>query len=290
MAPIIVSFSELDTARQCLFKHKLGYKERWKPAEVGEALNRGTLWHHVLESHYRQIWELQKSGEVGYKLLIPGKVKREWLQDRSGGQSEMQELVEWMYDGHIEHYGYDEQWKILAVEHAPTIPLPNESGNRSRFRLKLKIDLVVSEAGKIWIIDHKSCKDLPKDKELDIDDQFGLYTAAMRRLGKKVFGSVHSAARTHRNKDQAKHPQPLEERFRRGMLYRTDIELDNLLTDAFRWARLAYSFKGGEPRSPDPDRCRWRCDFTEPCLASRKGMDLHNLLVSMGFEQDFTRH
>src|SRR5690606_17496323 len=125
-------------------------------------------------------------------------------------------------------------------------------------------DLIVRErsTGNIWILDHKSGRDLPKDKELDLDDQFGLYTWGLRQLGRRVHGSIHSAARTHRNKDQTRHPQPLHERFARKQIYRTDRELDMLALEAYRLLRLAYSIPIGEaPRSPNPDTCRWRCEI-----------------------------
>jgi RecB family exonuclease len=48
-----ISWSEIDSWRQCPFKWRLEYAERWVPAETSPALSKGTLWHTVLEKHYR---------------------------------------------------------------------------------------------------------------------------------------------------------------------------------------------------------------------------------------------
>lgn len=293
----IVSFSELDTLRQCPHKHALAYRERWVGPVTGPALRRGILWHSVMEAHYRFLMRLQQEQggvtDPRRALLLARREVMKLLVDETGHQTEDQELILWMYDGYVEFYGDDPDWEILAVEHAPQVWLPTPTGGRSRFKLKLKIDLIARERGtrNIWVIDHKSGKDLPSKKELDIDDQFGLYTWALRSMGKNVFGSIHSAARTQRNKDQTKHFQPLDERFMRTRLYRTDQELDTLAIEAYRTFTAGYRMPTDlAPRSPNPDTCRWRCDYTDPCLASRKGADEVELLTSLGFVQDYTRH
>lgn len=306
----VISYSELDTFRQCNHKHLLGYKERWTAPGTSPALARGTLWHIVMESHYKilKVW-----GEEGRpralpitlvahaadtnnikssNVLIPieqalHKAAMAHLYEQGSPVSEHSELVEWMYSGYIELFGLDEEWKILAVEHAPVMWLPTERGTRSSFRIKMKLDLIVKWDGKIWIVDHKSGKDLPTEKMLDIDDQFSLYTWGLRKLGKRVFGQVHNAARTQRNVSK---PQPLDERFGRTRLYRTDRELDTVAIEAYQTCREAYGPLNKGQRAPDSDRCRWRCDFTEPCLHGRKGGDEKQFLLDLGFVQDFTRH
>jgi len=133
-------------------------------------------------------------------------------------------------------------------------------------------------------VDHKSGADLPSERELDLDDQFGLYTWGLRKLGVAVFGSIYSAARTR----QTIEPKTLEERFSRTRLYRTDQELETLAREAWATARAFYRYRvGQEPRAPDSDRCRWRCPFTEPCLLGRKagpGAE-RRFLESGGWEQ-----
>jgi len=192
-------------------------------------------------------------------------------------------LVAWMYDGYEERWGTDPQWEVLGVEDQRLIRLPTRTGRASRFWLRMRIDLLVRERlsavggpsskVKTWVVDHKSGRDLPQERELALDDQFGLYTWGARTLGTPVFGSIYSAARTQRNRVA---PQLLEERFERYRLYRTDPELETIAREAWATARTAYSYQPGQaPRAPDtapigPSRCRAKCPFTEPCLFGRK--------------------
>ena len=61
-----VSYSEIDSARQCLLKHQFGYKERWQPPTEGRALVRGKLWHNVMEDHYRAIKTWHDAGDTEF--------------------------------------------------------------------------------------------------------------------------------------------------------------------------------------------------------------------------------
>lgn len=293
-----------------LHKHDLSYKARWTRDKTADPLRRGTLWHLVMETHYKLLLLCQRENRIATASELR-RAQNEHLYDVGMRQTEDQQLIEWMYIGYLEAYGFDPQWEIVAVEHSAEVWLPTDRGGRSNFKLKVKIDLIVREQGRIWLVDHKSCKDLPYRKDLDMDDQFGLYTWAMRQLGKRVYGSVHSAARTHRpkwggpddlrprnekgqylnadgvtvSKNQPTE-YPLDKRFSRTPLVRDNTELDTIAVDAYKTARVSRSFAPGDaPRSPDPDRCGWRCDFTEACLMGRKGVDEVEILLSTGYHQ-----
>ena len=298
--PIIVSYSELDTFRQCPLKHHLTYRLRYtKPVKEDSALARGSLWHAVMEEHYKEI----KAAQVAHKGRIPESVWGEVLANAwkrikpllydltTGEQSPNQNLIEWMYQGHVEKWGIDEQWKILGVEHQIITPLRDEHGKQSRFHLKAKMDLVVLEwqTGAMWVVDHKSGANLPTQMDLEIDDQFGLYTWAMREVGKPVLGSLHNANRTQRNKSF----MPLDTRLDRTPLNRGEKELTNLALDAYHAARAAYP---DDPRyearysSPDPRSCGWKCDVKEPHLLMRSGRPMQEVMMEYGFKIDRTRH
>ena len=301
---VVVSYSELDTFRQCPLKHQLAYVQRWtKPPAEGRALARGTLWHKTMEAHYRALQESQTDlpGFSIPKTDEPAILDRVWRTDiqpllydtQTGQQTPDQKLIEWMYRGYVEVYGADRQWKILQVERSAQIPLPADSGRpSSRYRLKIKIDLLVEDReGRRWLVDHKSGAELPNRLELDIDDQFGLYTAALRSLNWPVFGAIHSAARTRQLKgdEDGTKPTPLEKRYLRTPIYRSETELRNLLLDAGRAARAAYA-TGPVFSSPSPDRCKWRCDFLDAHMAMRKGIPVQVALADFGFHVDKSRH
>lgn len=276
---VVVTYSELDTFRQCPLKHHWAYRERWsKTPKVGSALSRGTLWHNVLETHYEQI----RRGQTDLDALQEFALREYLIDPENGQQDEDQALVEWMYDGYVDYYGLDPDWEILVTEAAGQVALAEG------YHLRFKIDMLVRDraSGKIWLVDHKSARDFTRQAEIDIDDQFGLYTWALRRLGIPVFGFIRSDTRTQRNKG----PMTAEQRFRRVLTYRTDTELNNIAADAADTARHAW---GGAPvlhSSPAPDRCSWRCDFLEAHLMVRKGADEERVLPDFGFHRGETKH
>jgi hypothetical protein len=331
----IVSFSELTTARQCPLKHELAYVERWSKEPARDSpLTKGTLWHAALEIHYNVLMDRQREGSgTNWARDALGEAAIQVERFLEDADQDLADLIWWMYRGHVEMYGADDGWKILAVEHNAQCRLPLPSGRASQFALKIKIDLIVADItrrkAQIWIIDHKSGRNLPKRKDLDLDDQFGLYTWGLRSVGKKVFGQIHNAARTTRNlgdfpqnvelweakKAAGDKPgarpktQTLEERFHRTPMSRTDIELDTIAREAYRTARNRYrdqaevererkkaveqgrSTQAIEPeRHTDPETCGWKCDFTEQCLAGRKGLEMRPFLHDVGFRQNFERH
>lgn len=300
MAKRIISYSELDTAKQCSLKHQLAYVERWtKPQDPMSALGKGTAWHKVMESHYNVLRTWDRRNDHESDILTACRMAAE--ADMRQMPDDLADLIEWMYKGYVGHWGVDPDWDILAVEHNAVCRLPTVRGTPSSFWLKVKIDLVIRErrTKNVKVVDHKSGRDLPGEKTLELDDQFGLYTWAMRQLGKKVFGQVYNAARTMRLQADVKDPgtTPLDERFRRVPLYRTDKELDATAQDAYllalaRYAEQSRVDRAGvmSPRSTNPETCQWRCDYKEACLAGRKGLNVRQFLHDQGMEQVFERH
>ncbi|AZS06681.1 exonuclease [Streptomyces phage Hiyaa] len=307
---IVISYSELDTFKQCPHKHDLGYVQRWtQPKDERTAAGRGTMWHKILDSHYTALKHGGGKREVATAVA-------ERVQDfrNVGKDPDVIDLLMWMYEGYLEKWGLDEEWEILKVEYKTIVPLKYRNGKLSRFDLKMVIDLVVRDrrTGKVWLIDHKSHAALPKERELELDDQFGLYTWGLRELGHKVFGAIYNTARTQRNKGdypevireweikkangQTKAarpvPQDLDARFDRYLMSRTPIEVENIAQDALATARSMYSRENRRERHTNNDTCKWKCDFTEACLLGRKTDDARELqfLKDTGFAQDFTRH
>ena len=282
---IVVSNSELDAAKQCPHKHYLAYRERWASPGFSPALSKGILWHAVLEEHYKAIQaeatDRERRGTIAAILMEVARVRPDEA-----------DLIAWMYDGYEELYGLDPQWKILEVEGQRLIRLPTSTGRPSRYWVRMRFDLLVEETlvvmgrqrkARLTLVDHKSGQNLPTQKELDLDDQFGLYTWGLRSGNEDVWGSIYSAARTQRNKTVA---QPLEERFSRTPLWRTDRELETIAREAYAIAHNRYSTRT-HPRHTDSDRCRWRCPYTEACLLGRKTSpaEEEQFLVSAGFRR-----
>jgi hypothetical protein len=299
MTTRIVSYSELTTARRCSLKHELAYVDRFsRPTDPMSALGKGSAWHQVLETHYNVLKQAQGHYRDEEVLI---RCREAVHKDLEAMPPDLAQLIVWMYEGYVSLYGTDPGWKVLAVEHAAQIRLPTPRGTPSSFYLKMKIDLVVRErrTGHVRLVDHKSGKDLPGAKVLEMDDQFPLYVWGMRQLGRPVHSAYYSAARTLRLEADKKNPgaTPLDERFSRIPMYLTDKHLAEVVRDAYLTARTRYSEQAmarrlgiDSPRSPDPMSCQWQCDFFEPCMAGRKGIPIRPFLRDKGFESHPERH
>lgn len=267
-----VSYSELSDFRQCAHKWHLGYVQKWTPAEVSPALNRGRLWHQVMEAHYRM-----RDGGIDALAIAS------LLHPEDGEQSEVQNLVEWMYEGFCEKYGQDEEWEVLEIEKRDEVNLPIPGGKRrSPIKLVIKIDQLRRHvpSGKLWLWDFKTGARFPNELGLDLDDQFCLYQWGYEQLGYEIEGIVYDFARTQRNKS----PMELDARFIRIPVFRTPDQLWNTAYDAWRTARRMSHLTGGiSDRATNSRQCIERCSFTEPCLAGRKGLDEHEFMRSLGY-------
>lgn len=269
----IVTYSELDIFRQCPLKHRWAYDLLMtKEQGVGSPLAKGALWHSVMETRY---WFMAARGLNVSDASQQARNHHLYATDMERGDgfvSADAELVEWMLTGYDQFYERDDDWEILAIELSGMCPLGGLLGDsappsQAQVWLQYKIDLLVREisTGRIWIVDHKTASAFSQQVEIDLDDQFGLYTWALRQAGIKVFGFIRSDARTQRNKG----PMKLEDRFRRVPTHRTDIELENIRQDALETTREMRR-KRGTRSAPDPRQCVWKCDFLQAHLMFRK--------------------
>lgn len=314
---LVISWSELDTWRQCPFKHFLAYDQRWQgPVNDNSALGKGSLYHVLLETHYRTIKAHQITDAQGHTdwdvdrdtladvCLTAVSAKRDELA-KDGHDVEVLALVMWMYVGYVEQYGLDEEWDIIEVESAHVVPLLDAEGNDTGIDLKLKLDLLIKWRGRLWIVDHKSCGNLPTDKDFDWDDQFSLYMMALRRkMGLNIHGTIHSASRTKQNEGdklfegdpgykKSMKPQTLDQRFRRTLMSRTDKELAVVEADALADALLAYSPANHRRRRPNTDTCKWRCGYQDACHFGRVTGDDSNvtkMLEQQGMAREEVRN
>lgn len=280
---IIITFSELDSYRQCPLKWYWAYNQGWREeAKPGTALSRGSLWHEAMELNY--VW-LQRDPNAELSTIRRWITAKLLVDPETGEQNDDQRLVEWMLQGHHEAYGRDENWEIIEVEAAHRVRLGPPT---SRFYLQFKLDLLVRDrkSKQLLLVDHKSARDFSRKVEIDVADQFGLYSWGLRQLGMEVMSTIRSDARTQRNKAY----MPLDTRFRRVPTFRTSKELNIIAADAYDCARMAYNAQGVIYSSPDPNLCSWKCQFLQPHLMVRKGFEPEQTLTDFGFSRSTTKH
>lgn len=305
-----VSYSELNTFRQCPMKWELGYKKGYKPKREKEAFRLGHIWHEMMQVHYGVIKEYQDAEGDGNVLRTEQLL--EWCAREVGGvldktDETTRELMNWAYAGYVEVYGCDPQWRILAIEIRGQVELTPGSG----IQIVYVIDLVVedSDYGGIWIIDHKFPGDLASDTEIELDDQLGLYWGCWiidavnnpDGLIKRVNGAMLNEARKKRNVGDLPDnqrgtfksgklkgtPQTLDQRFRRSRTSRTDSEALTIAQDAARVVKAMIVLDANDLlySSPDPKQCGWKCDFDEVHILSRSSeIPLEEILSDFGFQ------
>lgn len=299
---VTASYSEIDAFRQCPFKHYLAYRERWsRDPAPDSALGIGTAWHEIMATHYNALKGTNSLADAS--AAVAGWVDSKLILDVP---TDVLDLLVWMYSGYVQAYGGDDQWEIVAVEHTTTVPLFGANGAKTRFRLKVKVDLIVRDrkTGLIHLIDHKSGKDLPGERELELEEQFGLYELVLTRAGLRVFSTIHNATRRQRNQGDIYQPgdvgykstmraQALDKRHQRTYMKRTKQELAVIEQEAVSTLSTAYSRTPPTERHVNPDTCRWRCDFLDACwLGRRTGSNARTvqMLAETGYQQNFARH
>lgn len=305
MTRIVVRHSELKDGRQCPLKHRLRWIDGWQQPEESAVQKLGTAWHAVLQVHYEAIQAQQQ--ELGYQqwaraaragLQLQEVADAGWQEVHDqchaskGLTEEQRETLAWMYEGYLEFFGLDPDWEVLMVETDLTTPFIEPSGKPSRrFSYQFHADLVVrdwSMGGKVVVVDHKSTAQPLGQHDIDLDDQFGLYTWALGRLGHPVLAPVCSQAKTKK----LQRAMTLGERFTRINSYRTEVEQNNIAADALRTAKRLYSKANlTEPDSaPNPRTCGWSCEFKEVHLQIRRsprGRDAARAaLIARGFTKE----
>ena len=274
-----VSYSELAAFRQCPMKHRLSYVDRWDSDKAKPALDRGTVWDAMMQTHYAGIMGGQSHEARATQVA-------EVLQT-SGIADDDRELLAWMYDGYVGRYGDDPEWDTLANQYSAVLPLPDpdDPTKDGPIGLKVKIDRVarLRDTGAIWIWDDKTGKQQPKPAGLDIDDQFKLYTWALRHTGRRVAGFMVNHART----EKLKRAMSDDERFVRHRLFTTDIELATVALDAARAASEIHRPDRREFSSPNSGLggCAGWCDYFDAHLSIRRGMDEATAMRAFGFEK-----
>lgn len=291
----MVSYSEVSTFRACPLKWHLRYQVGLKSPERIAKLDLGLAWHKVLEVYYGaqigvsvdDIDARQAAAEkkarftiANIRSILPGQVY----------EKEPEDLLQWMFDGYLVMWKErDREWEVIECEYHITAPLGLRTHDETvRFHGFIDVIQRSRKTGRIRARDYKSSsqRDLSAQswaKELQLDDQFGLYNKALLLEGRDIDFIEYDGART----DRLKREMTLTERFNRVALYRSPGELD-VLWEEFRNAvrDMLATERGSRPvtSNPNPAECRWKCDLMNAHLLGRmNGGDYVGAAESYGF-------
>lgn len=272
---VVVRGSEIATFRFCPLLHKIQWRELWAKPEDEELTPSqiGTAWHLIAGTHYLAI---QREQRAAGKLRLTKAAQQRVLDSVDaviGSRIEDPDLldtIDWMYDGHVEHYGFDDAWEVLHVEEHKLVPWPvdwNPPG--LQFVYSWTSDLVIRDHSiknkPAFVVDNKSTANPLKKDDIDLSDQLGMYTWAERESGLKVLAPMIRQVKTKK----LQRAMTLSERYADNYSYRTDIELNNIAQEMLEIAFRIHQTKRPYS-SPDPRTCSWKCDFRDVHLYMRR--------------------
>lgn len=270
---IVVSWSELKSFRDCPMKHWLAYRMRQEGKPDSHASTVGKIWHSMQQDWYQGRIDQTPIPEL--QTTIAG-THLSWRAE-SEKEADILSTLLWMWDGFLEAGDPFADCTVLATEYKVEIPLPPAPGQPDHvsFVLKVIIDLIMQRGNKVIVVDHKSQAKAGNpdnmSRDMDVDDQLGLYLFAIRHLYELRAGQASCCWSYAITTELKKTPRTLDERYWLVWSARTDAELDAIGREASDTAMDAYRrpLALEPPRHPDKENCRWRCDHREPCFYAR---------------------
>jgi len=190
---MILTYSALNTLRNCRMKYKLRYMDEIVPiGRTDDNLAYGTLIHAALERWYK----LPPDDNRLFKVL-------DYIDEACAKRDEDPIIhkhyahARAMITGYAKTYS-KEDFEVLEVEKVFETPITNPTtGAQSRtFYLSGKVDGVVQmkDSGEIYLLEHKTASnvDAAYIEQLWTDTQITLYSSALLALGYKIVGVIYN--------------------------------------------------------------------------------------------------
>ncbi len=207
--------SERTCFRRCPQQWWWSYREGLVPRRV----NSGAAWfgtgiHLALAEWYipgkkRGRDPLETWAEYTKDSYEAIKVQPDFVDEDFANWEDAKVLGQEMLEMYMEKYGEDSEWEVIAVEWRFAVTIPDPNNPKKAIAVDVgTFDLVIRHrvTGKIWLVDHKTCKAF-EFKHLTIDDQGGSYCAlatfALREAGligpkEAVSGIIYNFLRKQR--------------------------------------------------------------------------------------------
>lgn len=173
----IVTHSMLGTFKECPRKTLYKYADRLKPKIGPRPLRRGSWIHTLLETHYSGgDWrEAHDQLSLEYDQLF---------DEEKDVLGDMPVEIDQIMRAYFWHYANDLDWEVIEVEFTIETELPGVGLYRGR------VDLLVQTPFGLYVVDHKSHRNLPDISFRLRDAQSALYIWACRQLGYDVVGFI----------------------------------------------------------------------------------------------------
>jgi len=186
----VLTYSALNTFRNCPRKYKLRYIENLRRPEDPEALAFGSVIHEAL-----RLWYMLPADS--HRLLTVFDFIDSQYPDRGANprQKAQWHLARAMVTGYAGRYA-DEEFEVLHVEKEFEGQIRNpDTGRLSQtFSIAGKVDGIVRIDEELYLIEHKTASSLTADylDRLWTDTQIALYCYYLRQQGFPIVGVVYN--------------------------------------------------------------------------------------------------
>lgn len=186
----LLTYSALNTFRNCPRKYKNRYLDNLRPRERAEALSFGSAIHTAIELWYR-------SSEAESRLRDVLAYIDDAFEDRVVDSNQM---VQWhlataMIRGYAERYA-TEEFEVVEVEKEFVSEIRNpDTGRQSQtFRIAGKVDGIVRCHDGLYLLEHKTASTVDASylDKLWTDTQIALYCYYLRELGYPIVGVIYN--------------------------------------------------------------------------------------------------
>ena len=186
----LLTYSALNTFRNCPRKYKNRYLDNLRPRERAEALSFGSVIHTAIELWYR-------SPDTESRLPDVLAYIDEAFENRVVDSNQM---VQWhlataMIRGYAERYA-TEEFEVVEVEKEFVGEIRNpDTGRQSQtFRIAGKVDGIVRCHDGLYLLEHKTASTVDASylDKLWTDTQIALYCYYLRELGYPIVGVIYN--------------------------------------------------------------------------------------------------
>jgi hypothetical protein len=197
----LLTYSALNTYRNCPRKYKNRYVDNLRPRERAEALSFGSVIHTAIELWYRSVGAESRLSDVNAYI-------DDAFENRIVDASQMASwhLARAIIAGYASRYSVEE-FEVVEVEKEFVGEIRNpDTGRQSQtFRIAGKVDAIVRCHDGMYLLEHKTAATVDANylDKLWTDTQIALYCHYLRELGYPIVGVIYNVLLKARLKQSA---------------------------------------------------------------------------------------
>ncbi len=211
----VLTYSALNTFRNCPRKYRLRYVDALRRPQAPEALAFGSVIHNALER-----WYTTSDGPTRLHAVLDYIDEQYPERAHDPGVRHTWHLARAMFEGYAARHP-DDPFEIVEIEKEFTAEIRNpDTGRASQtFVIAGKADGIVRLDGDLYLLEHKTASTITSDylDRLWTDTQIALYSHYLRELGYPIVGVIYNVLLKTRLKQREGETQAEYEQRRAGL-------------------------------------------------------------------------